>query len=393
VPVTLVPCRWVHRVSLFFHYPFSAPTGLIGQLCSGPLVSNYFVLGLAEQAPLVIHSTSVIWRLVTCWLEAWPCAPSSSTRPRASAPRLCFLWARSLTPRFVLASRRMDPQQPSPITTRRTARPCLQAHKIHVPASSHPPGGLRILYDFYSTLFSAVKQSGKSSATVTTDAAQVANSTLSYGELHFLLKDFGVMPQLISKTELTHVLGTRIVGQALRARRKRLDVLHAALKTEEDALAADILASRTIPSGSGGAAAARQRGAGDKGGRGTSTLESSIGGRLSGATPGGEARVPLLVSTGGGTAAAAGGRNGGGDASIVSASVALAAARVPQRRARLAQLHAAIASHGPGSELGVSTASLRQTTNEDRMAHGPYELSYLEFLEVCGGRIEASWAE
>ena len=42
--------------------------------------------------------------------------------------------------------------------------------------------------------------------------------------------DFNVIPQLISKAELSYILGTRVVGQALRSRRKRLDVLYSAIQ-------------------------------------------------------------------------------------------------------------------------------------------------------------------
>lgn len=62
-----------------------------------------------------------------------------------------------------------------------------KAHKLPVPTSALPPGGIKILYNFYSTLFTATKQSGKQTST-TSEEAHVANSTLSYGELHFLLK-------------------------------------------------------------------------------------------------------------------------------------------------------------------------------------------------------------
>ena len=62
-----------------------------------------------------------------------------------------------------------------------------KSHKLPVPNSALPPGGIRILYNFYASLFTATKQSGQQTAT-TSDEAQVANSTLSYGELMFLLK-------------------------------------------------------------------------------------------------------------------------------------------------------------------------------------------------------------
>ena len=62
-----------------------------------------------------------------------------------------------------------------------------KSQKLPVPASALPPGGVRILYSFYAMLFTATKQSGKKTST-TSEEARVANSTLSYGELHFLLK-------------------------------------------------------------------------------------------------------------------------------------------------------------------------------------------------------------
>ena len=62
-----------------------------------------------------------------------------------------------------------------------------KSHKLPVPVAALPPGGIRILYNFYSTLFTATKQSGKKTST-TSEEARVANSTLSYGELHFLLR-------------------------------------------------------------------------------------------------------------------------------------------------------------------------------------------------------------
>ena len=129
--------------------------------------------------------------------------------------------------------------------------------------------------------------------------------------------------------------------------------------------------SRTLPSAlgslSGGA------------GHGQAATLGTVGGRMSGATttPAGEGvgappGVPLIVTTGPAAAPPA----------QQPMAASLAAARIPQRLSRLDQLRAAVASHGPGSELGMSTHALRETTNEDRMAHGPYELSYLEFLEV-----------
>lgn len=193
--------------------------------------------------------------------------------------------------------------------------------------------------------------------------------------------DFDVIPQLISKAELSYILSTRVVGQALRARRKRLDILLDAIKHEEEQLSLDVRASRTLPGM-------------------LATIASSARAPGGGSGSGGEGGVaqgpPLRLTSG----------------APLPATATLAAARIPQRLARLEQvccscgargaallhssacapllpprlpqLRTAVASHGPGSALGVGLHVLRETTPEARMGHGPYELSYLEFLEVRG---------
>jgi len=83
----------------------------------------------------------------------------------------------------------LDAAQSVPTTSLFTVSTFFDAksQKLPVPASALPPGGIPIVYNFYSTLFSATKQKSRTTSMMSMEA-QVANSTLSYGELHFLLK-------------------------------------------------------------------------------------------------------------------------------------------------------------------------------------------------------------
>ena len=115
------------------------------------------------------------------------------------------------------------------------------------------PGGVVSAFDFYSTLFSAAKQLGTRTAAVSTEEAERADSTMSVGELCFLLRDFNVMPQLISRAELFFILSKRTLGRELRKRRERHDLLLSMLWREEEDLARDMREAQMVP-GSGATA-------------------------------------------------------------------------------------------------------------------------------------------
>lgn len=103
------------------------------------------------------------------------------------------------------------------------------------PLPDRPLGPLARVFDFYSALFKAARQRGTRSESLTAAERASADATMSLGELAFMLRDFAVLPQLVSRSELRFILGTRTLGTALRARRERVLSLKAELRAEEEA--------------------------------------------------------------------------------------------------------------------------------------------------------------
>lgn len=103
------------------------------------------------------------------------------------------------------------------------------------PLSDRPLGSLATVFDFYSTLFKAARQRGTRSESLTDAERASADATMSLGELAFMLRDFAVLPQLVSRAELRYVLSKRTLGKTLRARRERVLSLKAELRAEEEA--------------------------------------------------------------------------------------------------------------------------------------------------------------
>jgi hypothetical protein len=79
--------------------------------------------------------------------------------------------------------------------------PVFSAHKRRV-----VPGTIVLVYDFYAKLQApAIQLCGKARSY---DEAKRADETLSQGELTSLLKDFNVVPKLLSREELAHIWGS-----------------------------------------------------------------------------------------------------------------------------------------------------------------------------------------
>jgi hypothetical protein len=127
---------------------------------------------------------------------------------------------------------------------------------LHVSRADRGPGGVASAFGFYSQLFSAAKQMATRSAAVSTEDAERADSTMSIGELCFLLRDFKVMPQLISRAELFFILSRRTLGRELRKRRERHDLLLSMLRREEEDLARDMRDAKMVPASAAATAAA-----------------------------------------------------------------------------------------------------------------------------------------
>jgi len=118
---------------------------------------------------------------------------------------------------------------------------------LNVSRADRGPGGVASAFSFYSQLFSAAKQMATRAAAVSTEDAERADSTMSVGELCFLLRDFKVMPQLINRAELFYILSRRTLGRELRKRRERHDLLLSMLRREEEDLARDMRDAKMVP--------------------------------------------------------------------------------------------------------------------------------------------------
>ncbi|RYG43486.1 hypothetical protein EON68_00345, partial [archaeon] len=262
---------------------------------------------------------------------------SSSVIPAASASRV--------TPSATLRQSKLSSALFA-VTTHFNALP----YGLPLQAGDRRKGGVLLAFDFYSSLFSPDRQAGVRLASMSLAAQARANATMSVGELTYMLRDFGVVPQLLSRGELRYILGVRTMGETLRRRRETMETLRDMLQREEEALRQEQYARKIVYTGTSATAAAPHA---------TATAQAAK--RVAGA--------PTAHASAGHAASAA---SPGVDSSLGTEAVER---RLDARKEKIRRLRHVLA------EINSPTAGMA-AGEETRMEHATSELSYTEFLEV-----------